>query len=266
VSCQNILFSLAGSVATITLNQPETLNALNQAMAEELTGAVKSCAGDAAVRAVVITGAGRGFSSGGDLRAMKQALDAGADPASFFQEPLTAIGQAVVAIRQCPKPVLAAINGPAAGAGMNLALACDLRLASDRARFTEAFMNLGLIPDAGGTFLLPRLVGLAKATELLLTGEVIDAAEAYRLGIVHKVVPEERFPAAVVELATMLALRPTAAVGRLKRLLNASLSADGFAAQVDSEQAMQVESGRTEDFLEGLRAFLTKTPAQFRGR
>lgn len=266
MSNPTILFAVADGVATITLNRPAALNAFNQQMAEELLDAIARCASDPAVRAVVITGAGKGFCAGGDLKAMKQALDDGANPATFFQAPLAAINRAVLAIRQCPKPVMAAVNGPAAGAGMNLALACDVRLATEKARFTEAFLNVGLIPDAGGTFFLPRIVGLAKATELFLTGQIIDTAEAERLGIVHKVIPDAEFAETVTAWAILLAQRPTAAVGRLKALLNAGLLTDDLAAQLERERAAQEASAHTVDFGEGIRAFFEKRMPEFTGR
>ncbi len=264
MSYETITFEIQRPVATITLNRPDRLNALNQKMGEELQEAIAHCAADENVRAVVLTGTGRGFCTGGDVKAMRDHVGAG-DPAAFFGDALATIHGAVLAIRRLPKPVIGAINGFASGAGFNLALACDLRIAADTARFNQAFVLVGLTPDAGGTYHLPRLVGLAKATELFFTGEMIDAAEALRLGIVNRVVPAAELPQAAADWAAQLAQGPTLALGRTKMLLNSALVED-LETQLEKERQSQVASGLTEDFREGLAAFFEKRPANFQGR
>ncbi|MFQ6014025.1 MAG: enoyl-CoA hydratase/isomerase family protein [Anaerolineae bacterium] len=264
MSYETILFSVEEDVATIVLNRPERLNALNQKMAEEMRDAIQKCADDPGVRAVVIKGAGRAFSSGGDLKAMKEAIEK-EESADFFKAPLRAIHELVLAIRNLPKPVLASINGVAAGAGLNMALACDLRIAAESAKFTQAFVNVGLIPDASGTYFLPRLIGLAKATQLFFSGEIVDAHQAEKLGLVNKVVADDRLEEATWEWATRLARGPTQALGRMKELLNQSLNAD-LKSQLKRERQAQQKSGETEDFIEGLRAFFEKREPRFQGR
>ncbi|MFQ6059124.1 MAG: enoyl-CoA hydratase/isomerase family protein [Anaerolineae bacterium] len=261
---ETILFTIEEGVATITLNRPESLNALNQQMAEELLDALERCKQDA-VRAVVIKGAGRGFCAGGDVRAMRELVEKGA-PEEFFRDALGAVHQAILAIRNLPKPVLASIHGFASGAGFNLALACDLRIATETARFNQAFVRLGLIPDAGGTFFLPRMVGLGKASELFFSGEFLDAPEALRLGFLNRVVPEGELESATRELATRLAKGPTLAIGRIKALINQGLVATDLASHLEREQQAQIASSRTEDFQAGVAAFFEKREPEFKGR
>src|SRR5216117_1458444 len=191
-----LLYEVKDAIATLTLNRPERLNALGDTLRDDLHDAVLRVTADPEVRAIVITGAGKGFCSGGDVKAMNEAKETRAErPVLDKVAPLR--DRVLIAMRDAPQPIIAAVNGAAAGAGMNLALACDIRLASTTARFGETFVKRGLHPDWGGTYFLPRIVGMAKAAELIFTGDIIDAEEALRLGIVSQVLaPEELLPAA----------------------------------------------------------------------
>jgi len=261
---RTIVVSSEQSVTAITLNRPDSLNAFNEQMKKELLEALKQAERDAAVRCVVLTGEGRAFSSGQDLAELQGQYEGGAGPElgdllHRGYHPL------IRRLREMEKPVVAAVNGVAAGAGCSLALACDLRIASEKASFIEAFIHVGLIPDSGSTFLLPRLVGLAKATELCLLGNKVTAQEALRIGLVHQVVAAEELMTAAMELAKKLAALPTKAIGLTKRLLNQSFGND-LEAQLSAEAFAQSTAGKTADHLEGVRAFLEKRPARFEGR
>src|SRR5262245_3558983 len=205
-----LLYEVKDGIATLTLNRPDRLNALGGSLREDLYDAVTRSAADPEVRVMVITGAGKGFCSGGDVKAMGEAK-AGQRERPLIEKIAPGRDRTLLAMREAPQPIIAAVNGAAAGAGMNLALGCDIRIASTAARFTQAFVKRGLHPDWGGTYFLPRVVGTAKACEMIFTGDVIDAAEAERLGIVSRVVaPEELMPAAY-ELARRIAAgRPVA--------------------------------------------------------
>jgi 2-(1,2-epoxy-1,2-dihydrophenyl)acetyl-CoA isomerase len=260
---KTIQLTVAEAIATITLNRPDVLNALDLTMGLELRDVIHDLNDRGEVRAVLLTGAGRAFCAGGDIKQMIE--HQGKRPEEFFDEPLRCIHEAVLAIRQIPKPVIAAVNGYASGAGFNLALACDYRIAAASARFNQAFVRVGLVPDCGGTFTLPRLVGWAKAAELLMTGEMIEAEEALRLGLVNRVVPDERLWPEAQQIAARFAAGPTKAIGHIKALLNLSATAT-FEEQLDHERQAQVEAGQTADFLEGIRAFIEKRPPQFEGK
>ena len=259
---KTLTFGIDNIIAKVTLNRPEVLNALNVEMAEELIRVFQELRTHDDIRAVVLTGAGRAFCAGGDVKQMLSVIDK--DPASFFPGPLKTYNQLIMAIRDLPKPVIAAVNGMATGAGFNLALACDVRIASDNARFSQAFIRIGLIPDCGGTFFLPRIVGWAKAMELMLTAELIDSEQAKQLGIVNLVVKESELESSVGFFAQQVAELPTSAVGRLKRLLNASFSTS-LEEQLALEADMQVECARTKDFTEGVKAFTEKRVPKFKG-
>ncbi len=263
LSYRTIIFEVEEGVATITLNRPESLNALNQEMGRELLAALRECGSREDIRAVVIKGAGRGFSSGGDIKAMLKVFDQ--VPSLFFTTDLASLHEVTLAIRELPKPVIAAVHGYAAGAGMNLALACDLRVAAASARFVEAFVNMGLVPDMGGTYFLPRFVGPGKAAELFFTGQPIDADEAHRLGIVNRVVADEELGKAAMDLARQLARGPTLALARTKALLNRAFE-QGLARQLDDELQGQVYCSGTEDFQAAVRAFVEKRPVTFKGK
>lgn len=247
-----------GGVATITLNRPDSLNALNAEMRRELRTAVRQAGRDATVGAVVLTGAGRGFCSGADLRG-------GGGEREFRRVLRDEYNPLITAIRELPKPVLAAVNGVAAGAGVSLALACDLLYASDEARFIQAFVRIGLVPDSGSTRTLVRALGRHRAAQLIFSGAPLSAAEAYDAGLVAEVVPGAELAAAVAARAAALASAPTAALGFAKRLIADAEDAT-LAASLDAEAALQELAGRTADHAEGVAAFAEKREPRFSGR
>ncbi|MDI6772242.1 MAG: enoyl-CoA hydratase-related protein [bacterium] len=255
-----LVASIEGGVLTVTLNRPDSLNAINEQMATELNDAVGLAERAAEVRCIVVTGAGRGFCSGQDLRDR-----AGTSGISYGELLRTRLNPIVLGLRVLEKPVIAAVNGVAAGAGCSLALAADLRIASDRASFALSFSRIGLIPDGGATFFLPRLVGLARTLEIAFSGEPVPAAEALRLGLVNRVVPHDDLPAQASQLALRLAVGPTRAFGLAKRAVNAGLSGSLDAA-LENEALLQGIAGQTADHREGLAAFLEKRPPRFEGR
>lgn len=259
-----VLVELSGAVATVTLKRAEQMNSLDLEAKEALLAAVRSVGADPEVRAVVLTGTGRGFCVGQDLREFV-ALRAGHTPAEVFstvEEHYSPISHALATM---PKPVIAAVNGAAAGAGFSLALAADLRIASEKASFTPAFGAIGLSPDTGMSWYLPRIVGAAKAAELLLLGTTLRAPEALALGIVTQVVPAEELAAAAAELAARLAAGPTLAYGNVRRLL--AYSADhSLSESLALEHELIVAAGGTEDHADSVEAFLAKRTPTFRGR
>ena len=259
-----VTFEKDGPLAVIALNRPAVFNAVNAALLEELVDALEGCGRDRAIRAIILTGAGeKAFCSGGDIGAMRESL--AADSTSFFSETIPPLHAMIETIRGLSKPVVAAINGVAAGAGLNIALACDFRIAVETARFSAAYINIGLSGDGGGSFFLPRLVGLAKATELFLLGDTIDARQAESLGLLTRVVPNAELLPAAKELALKLAAKPSFAIGRMKALLNQSFNTD-LTTQLESELQSITACGQTTDFREGVAAFTEKRPAQFEGR
>ena len=246
-----------GAVLTITLNRPDVLNALNGAAHAALAAALEDAA-DPAVRAVVLTGAGRGFCVGQDL----QEFAAGA--ADIGERLRSMYNRHALAIRALEKPVIAAVNGPAAGAGLSLALACDVRIASDAASFVPAFIGIGLVPDTGGTWFARRLLGYARAFEWYSTGRKLSAAEALQWGLVSEVVPADELADRIVEVAELFAAMPTRAVWETKRLFDASEDAT-LEQQLESEVWAQSELAKTDDFTEGVAAFREKRRAAFTG-
>src|SRR3989440_4461769 len=225
MSYECLLYETKDRVATLTLNRPDRLNALGGTLREDLTAGLTRAIDDPDVRVIVITGAGKGFCAGGDVKAMQDANQAGRGR-PLMERVAPSRDRTVLLMRDSPKPLIAAVNGAAAGAGMNLALACDLRVASSAARFSQAFVKRGLHPDWGGTYFLPRIVGMAKACELIFTGAIIDAAEALRLGIVSQVVaPEELLPT-VQALARTIAAGPPIAIRLARRALYRNAAAD----------------------------------------
>jgi 2-(1,2-epoxy-1,2-dihydrophenyl)acetyl-CoA isomerase len=247
-----------GGVLTITLNRPDVLNALNRSMHQGLFEGLERAKEDAAVRAVVITGSGRGFCVGQDLSEFSSGAGDVADNlrANYHRN--------VLAIRALEKPVIAAVNGAAAGAGLSLALACDVRIAASSASFVPAFIKIGLVPDSGGTWLARRLLGAARAFEWLTTGRRLSPDEARQWGIVSEVVPDEQFAARTHEVAELFAAMPTRAVWHTKRLLDAA-ETSSFAEQLELEARTQAELTQSHDFREGVAAFLEKRDAQFTG-
>jgi 2-(1,2-epoxy-1,2-dihydrophenyl)acetyl-CoA isomerase len=247
----------AGAVLTITLNRPDVLNAFNAAMHAALAGALKD-ARDPEVRAVVITGAGRGFCVGQDLTEFREAAgDIGSRLRATYHPN-------VLAIRALEKPVIAAVNGAAAGAGLSFACACDIRIASDGAAFVPAFINIGLIPDSGGSFFVTRLLGQARAFEWMTSGRKLTAAEAHAWGLVSEVVEADALAGRAAELAASLAAMPTRGIGMTKRLFDRALTS-GLEEQLEWEAQLQAAATETDDFREGVAAFLEKRPPRFRG-
>ena len=246
-----------GAVLTITLNRPDVLNAFNADMHRGLADALKD-ARDGGVRAVVITGAGRGFCVGQDLTEFREA------PGDIGSRLRTNYHPNIRAIRALEKPVLAAVNGAAAGAGMSLACACDLRIAADSATFVPAFINIGLIPDSGGSYFVTRILGPARAFEWLASGKRLTAAEAHAWGLVSEVVETEELAGRAAALAAQLADLPTRGVGMTKRLLDHAVNAS-LDEQLEREAQLQAAATQTEDFKEGVAAFLEKRPPRFRG-
>ena len=249
--------SREGAVLTITLNRPDVLNALNAAAHKALGAALKEARADE-TRAVVLTGAGRGFCVGQDLTEFRE--DAGEIGARLRGN----YHPNIKAIRALEKPVIAAVNGAAAGAGLSLACACDLRIASDQATFVPAFVNIGLVPDSGGTFFVTRLVGQARAFEWLCSGRRLTAAEAEQWGVVSEVDQADTLTTRAAELARELAALPTRAIGMTKRLLDRAPTA-GLDDQLEWEAQLQTAATRTKDFREGVAAFLEKRPPDFQG-
>jgi 2-(1,2-epoxy-1,2-dihydrophenyl)acetyl-CoA isomerase len=250
-----VLYAVADGVATITLNRPEVLNSLDDATGRALIAALRRAAGDPEARAVVLTGAGRGFCAGQDLKEHQDSLG---DAVRNRYNPI------VRAIRACPQPVIASVNGVAAGAGCSFALACDLRIASAQASFVLSFAKVGLVPDSGASFFLPRLVGLGKAMELALLGGRLDAAEALRLGLVHRVVPAGELAAATAAWAAELAAGPYG-LALVKRAMLYGAAVD-LEAALEQEACLQELAGRSHDHAEARAAFADKRPPVFTGR
>jgi 2-(1,2-epoxy-1,2-dihydrophenyl)acetyl-CoA isomerase len=260
-----VLYQQHGGIVTLTLNRPETLNAMNEAMMGELERILIELEADAGVRAVVLTGAGRAFSSGGDHKRGAEEV-----PPSFFEGDrggalIERLNRCILRMQRLPKPIIGSINGVAAGAGMNIALATDLRIASETARFGEVFARVGLVPDGGGTYFLPRLVGSAKAMEMILLADIIDAQEALRIGLVNRVVPAEQLEQETLKLAERLAQGPTVAYGLAKTGLYQGL---GMSLEdlLNMEARNQAIAARTPDRAEGVAAFREKRPPRFTGR
>ncbi|PYM73180.1 MAG: hypothetical protein DME10_10780 [Candidatus Rokuibacteriota bacterium] len=259
-----LIYEVKDRVATLTLNRPERLNALGGTLRDDLFDAVTRASADPEVRVMVITGAGKGFCAGGDVKAMSEAK-AGARERPLIEKIAPGRDRTLLAMREAPQPIIAAVNGAAAGAGMNLALGCDLRIASTEARFAQAFVKRGLHPDWGGTYFLPRVVGMAKACEMIFTGDLIDAAEALRLGLVSQVVPPEELLPTAHELARRIAAGPPVAIRLAKQSLYANADLD-LQGALHMETMAQNICFETEDATEGIRAFVEKRAPVFRGR
>ena len=259
-----LIHEVKDGIATLTLNRPDRLNALGGTLRDDLHDAITRAAADPEVRVMIITGAGKGFCSGGDVKAMSEAKE-GKRERPLMEKIAPGRDRTLLAMRDAPQPIIAAVNGAAAGAGMNLALGCDIRLASTAAKFSQAFVKRGLHPDWGGTYFLPRIVGMAKACELIFTGAVIDAAEALRLGIVSQVVaPEDLLPAAQT-LARAIAAGPPIAIRLAKRGLYRNAESD-LRTALEYETFAQNTCFETEDAAEGIKAFVDKRAPQFKGR
>jgi len=255
-----ILRSDSNGVCTLTLNRPNVFNSFNQTMAFQLHAALDACAVDDNVRVVVIKGEGKAFCAGQDLA---EVIDPeGPEMKNIVGEHYNPI---ILKIRNLEKPVIAAVNGVAAGAGANIALACDITIAKKSAAFIQAFSKIGLIPDSGGTFFLPRLIGLQKAMALMFTGEKVSAEQAEKLNMIYKAVDDETFEEEVLKFAETLAVMPTRGLGLTKKAVNLGLF-NNLEDQLAVEGVLQTEAGETEDFREGVSAFLEKRAAVFKGR
>lgn len=253
-----------GAVTVLTLNRPDVLNAFDEPLTEALNASLADCAADAAIRTVVITGAGRAFSAGQDLDDRLAMIEKKGD-LRLGDELRRRYHPAIAAIREMRKPVIAAVNGVAAGAGLGLAIACDIRVAASSATFRPAWGRVGLVPDAGSAFFLPRLVGWGRALDMLLTGETVSADDALRIGLVTRVWPDPEFAVKWREFAQNLARGATEAFALTKEGLNAAM-ARGFAEFLGREADLQDRAGRTRDYAEGVRAFSEKRPAKMEGR
>jgi 2-(1,2-epoxy-1,2-dihydrophenyl)acetyl-CoA isomerase len=258
---ETILFDVADGVATIALNRPERLNALTTGMTKELLSALKTCAKDDAIRCVVITGAGRGFSAGQDLAEFGQV----AGKLSVGDHLRRGYNRLILAMRELEKPVIAQVNGVAAGAGLGIALAADMRIASDKASFVTAFIGISLAPDSGVSWHLQRLVGPARAFDLLATGRKVRAEEALQMGLVNQIVPAEALDETVTAMAQQFAQAPTRGIGLTKRVLNKAASST-LAEALEYEAQIQDIAVQTADHKEGVRAFIEKRPPRFTGK
>lgn len=262
---EHLLYEVADDgVLTLTLNRPDCLNAFNDPMSFELQDALKQAERDAKVRCVVLTGAGRGFSAGQDLQSRSIGAQNGGTP-HLGESIRKRYSPIIQKLRTMEKPVIAMVNGVAAGAGASIAFACDLRIVSEKASFIQAFVKVGLIPDSGACWLLPRLVGLGRAMELAMMGNKLEAETALQWGLVNRVVAEDQLLEETLSLARQLAAGPTRALGLMKRAMNHGMN-DDLEAFLAYEADLQEVAGRTEDYTEGVAAFLEKRPAAFQGR
>ncbi|NND63527.1 MAG: 2-(1,2-epoxy-1,2-dihydrophenyl)acetyl-CoA isomerase [Flavobacteriaceae bacterium] len=261
MSENSIEVKVEAGVAELRLNRPKVFNSFNREMALRLQSELDTCESDPEIRAIVITGNGKAFCAGQDLQEVtSKELNPG------FKKILEEHYNPIVSrIRSIEKPIIAAVNGVAAGAGANIALACDIVIASEHASFIQAFSKIGLIPDSGGTFFLPRLIGFQKASALMMLGEKVTAQDAEKLGMVYKVVSSENFEAEVKSLAVQLATMPTKALGMTKRLLNESMTND-LKSQLELESKLQIEAAQSEDYSEGVTAFIEKRKPVFKGK
>ena len=255
-----IIFEVKNHIAFITLNRPEKFNAFNREMALALQARLDDVASDSSIRAVHLTGAGKAFSAGQDIVELT-----GEDPPPIEKILSEHYNPIVTRIRHLNRPVVCAVNGVAAGAGANIALSCDIVLASTTASFIQAFSKIGLIPDSGGTFMLPRLIGWQKASALMMLGDKVTAEEAERLGMIYKVYGDESFITETLKVTSTLAQMPTKALALIKHALNVSFVND-LEKQLQFEDRLQSEAGNTSDYREGITAFVEKRPPLFTGR
>ncbi|ATF15556.1 MULTISPECIES: enoyl-CoA hydratase-related protein [Brevibacillus] len=257
---ETILYEVSEGVAVVTLNRPDKFNAFTAVMNKEITDALKQAQKDADVRCIVLTGAGRAFNAGQDLSDVSGGGDV--DYGGFLRDRYNPM---ILQFQKTEKPIIAAVNGVAAGAGMSVALACDIRLASEKASFVNAFVNIGLVPDSGGCYFLPRIVGIGKALELAMTGEKVSAEEAMRIGLVNQVYPAESFIEDALAYARKLASLPTKGIGLIKRTMYKGLEM-GLEETLEYEAFAQEAAGSTADHKEGVTAFMEKRAPRFTGR
>ncbi len=262
MSYEFIVYEMEQGVATIKLNRPEVLNSFNKGMAREVQDGLARAGKDPEVRALLLTGEGRGFCAGQDLSEVLP--KEGGPPPVLGDTVRESYNPVILGLRYLEKPVVCAVNGVAAGAGANMALACDLVLASEKASFVQSFCKIGLVPDSGGTFFLPRLVGLPRATAMAMLGGKVTAREALEMGMIYKVCTSIELEGVAVKLARYLATQPTAGLGLIKQALNASLAND-LEAQLHLEEEYQTRAGQTHDYQEGVAAFLEKRKPNYRG-
>lgn len=263
---EHLLYSLTEGVCQITLNRPQVYNALSTALIQELTTAIETAGADNAVRVVVLTGAGdKAFCAGADLKEGFANTASGGGPMRLGDSLRTGYNPLILAMRNLPKPIIGRVNGVAAGAGCSLALACDVVVAADEAYFSQIFVNIGLMPDAGATFFLPRLVGMQKAFELASTGRKVYGPEAEAIGLINQAVPASDLDFKVAELAAYYAIAPTRAIGLMKQALNGAYQTD-LATQLEVEAVGQNALGQSADAAEGIGSFLMKRKAKFSGQ
>ena len=263
MSYENLLFEIAGGTARLTLNRPDRLNSFNDAMHAEVRDAIGRVRADASVRVLLLTGAGRGFCAGQDLG--DRAVAPGAEPVDLGASIERNYKPLVLALRALPLPVVCAVNGVAAGAGANIALACDIVIAAKSASFVQAFSKIGLIPDSGGTYLLPRLVGTARAMGLAVFGDKLPAEQAASWGLIWRCVEDAEFKQTVDSLAQQLAIAPTRGLARTKQAIYESWGRS-FEQALDTERDFQRELGRSQDYAEGVAAFTEKRNPKFTGK
>lgn len=257
----SIILKIENNIGFITLNRPEVFNSFNHEMRVEMHSALDKCTEDSNVRAIVITGEGKAFCAGQDLKEVTTP-----ETMPGFDKILNeGYNPIIERIRTIEKPVVAAVNGVAAGAGANIALACDIVVANENAAFIQAFSKIGLVPDSAGTFFLPRLIGFQKAMAVMMLGDKVSAAEALQMGMIYKTFAAENFDAEVEKLASALAKMPTKALGLTKRLLNESM-ANNLEQQLALESKLQIESAESYDYNEGVNAFIEKRQPEFKGR
>ena len=259
---ETVLYEKDSGVATVSLNRPQKLNAFDATMHEELYSALDGAAADEEVRCVVLRGEGRGFSAGADLAEVIQSAEGDPDLGEYLRSTYSRLVKRIVATE---KPIVAALHGPVYGAGVGMALACDLRIAAESAKFSVAFIKIGLMPDAGVTFFLPRVVGLGRAMQMSMLGDAVEAEEAYRIGLVNKVVSDEDLEEETRNLAGQLAELPTSVLGRIKHSLYASFETD-LETALEREAEGQTFCGYTQDHKEGVAAFFEKRRPEFTGR
>ncbi|MBZ0178069.1 MAG: enoyl-CoA hydratase/isomerase family protein [Melioribacteraceae bacterium] len=258
---KHLIIDKLNNTLIVKLNRPEVFNSFNKEMGEEFLQTLLNSSENNEIRAILITGTGKAFSAGQDLSEVIPDDNTMADLGEILE---TRYNKIIKLIRNIEKPVIAAVNGVAAGAGANIALSCDIVVASSKASFVQAFSKIGLVPDSGGTFFLPRIIGLQKASALIMLGENINAEEAERIGMIYKVFPENEFEKMSLELADRLAQMPTKGLGFTKKLLNQSFN-NSLEDQLEIEKEYQIKAGKTYDYAEGVKAFKEKRKPVFKG-